>query len=249
MKCKGSAAYSVNDSPQARSASKGCTPSPHPSPSTPAFAEEISAQPQIGPDAPLRSFFTEMRDWGRDTVCALEGLRKGDRCINSYDTKPKKGGTLARWPRTLRAGGGRLYSVHRAVPFTSAKGGGGGGVGKMSVRPNSIPLQFLPDEARSLPPPKLTDPRVLYSGFMGYCAALLDNLLHRRPVVSAGVHRQLLYVTSFYFVGYYLIKRQDFKYAQRDRDMFKYMELHPEDFIEKEKKTYAEIFEEFYPVR
>uniref|UniRef100_A0A4X2LCL0 NADH:ubiquinone oxidoreductase subunit C2 n=1 Tax=Vombatus ursinus TaxID=29139 RepID=A0A4X2LCL0_VOMUR len=71
----------------------------------------------------------------------------------------------------------------------------------MSVRPNSIPLQFLPDEARSLPPPKLTDPRILYTGFMGYCAGLLDNLLNRRPVVTA------------------------------------------------EKKTYAEILEDFYPVR
>ncbi|XP_016288718.2 NADH dehydrogenase [ubiquinone] 1 subunit C2 [Monodelphis domestica] len=119
----------------------------------------------------------------------------------------------------------------------------------MSVRPNSIPLKFLPDEARSLPPPKLSDPRILYSGFMGYCAGLLDNLIHRRPVMTAGLHRQLLYVTSFYFVGYYLIKRQDFKYAERDRDMRQYMKLHPEDYKEEEKKTYAEIFEEFYPVR
>ncbi|XP_074160089.1 NADH dehydrogenase [ubiquinone] 1 subunit C2 isoform X2 [Sminthopsis crassicaudata] len=103
----------------------------------------------------------------------------------------------------------------------------------MSIRPNSIPLQFLPDEARSLPPPKLTDPRILYTGFMGYCAGLLDNLLHRRPVMTAGLHRQLLYVTSFFFVGYYLIKRQDFKYAERDRDMFQYMKLHPEDYKEK----------------
>ncbi|XP_074160087.1 NADH dehydrogenase [ubiquinone] 1 subunit C2 isoform X1 [Sminthopsis crassicaudata] len=119
----------------------------------------------------------------------------------------------------------------------------------MSIRPNSIPLQFLPDEARSLPPPKLTDPRILYTGFMGYCAGLLDNLLHRRPVMTAGLHRQLLYVTSFFFVGYYLIKRQDFKYAERDRDMFQYMKLHPEDYKEKEKKTYAEILEDFHPIR
>ncbi|KAM9037770.1 NADH dehydrogenase [ubiquinone] 1 subunit C2-like [Sarcophilus harrisii] len=119
----------------------------------------------------------------------------------------------------------------------------------MSLRINPVPMQFLPDEARSLPPPKLTDPRILYAGFMGYCAGMLDNLLHRRPVLSAGLHRQLLYVTSFYFVGYYLIKRQDFKYAQRDRDMFQYMRLHPEDYKEKEKKTYAEILEDFHPIR
>ncbi|XP_044524863.1 NADH dehydrogenase [ubiquinone] 1 subunit C2-like, partial [Gracilinanus agilis] len=65
----------------------------------------------------------------------------------------------------------------------------------------------------------------------------------------SGLHRQLLYVTSFYFVGYYFIKRQDFKYAERDRDMHLYMKLHPEDYKDKERKTYAEIVEEFYPIR
>lgn len=65
----------------------------------------------------------------------------------------------------------------------------------------------------------------------------------------AGLHRQLLYVTSFVFVGYYLLKRQDYMYAVRDHDMFAYIKLHPEDFPEKDKKTYGEIFEEFHPVR
>lgn len=56
----------------------------------------------------------------------------------------------------------------------------------MSGRPGRVPLQFLPDEARSLPPPKLTDPRLAYIGFLGYCSGLLDNAIRRRPVVSAG---------------------------------------------------------------
>ncbi|XP_008564256.1 PREDICTED: NADH dehydrogenase [ubiquinone] 1 subunit C2 isoform X2 [Galeopterus variegatus] len=71
----------------------------------------------------------------------------------------------------------------------------------MTGRPGRVPLKFLQDEARSLPPPKLTDPRLLYIGFLGYCAGLFDNALRRRPVMSA------------------------------------------------DKKTYAEIHEEFYPVR
>uniref|UniRef100_A0A5F9CUV6 ALG8 alpha-1,3-glucosyltransferase n=1 Tax=Oryctolagus cuniculus TaxID=9986 RepID=A0A5F9CUV6_RABIT len=79
----------------------------------------------------------------------------------------------------------------------------------MSGRPGREPLKFLPDEARSLPPPKLTDPRLLYFGFMGYCSGLLDNALRRRPVTMAGLHRQLLYVTSFVFAGYYLLKPED----------------------------------------
>ncbi|XP_011794315.1 PREDICTED: NADH dehydrogenase [ubiquinone] 1 subunit C2 isoform X3 [Colobus angolensis palliatus] len=96
----------------------------------------------------------------------------------------------------------------------------------MISRRNAEPLRFLPDESRSLPPPKLTDPRLLYIGFLGYCTGLVDNVIRRRPVVSA-----------------------DYMYAVRNREMFGYMKLHPEDFPEKEKKTYAEIFEKFHPIR
>lgn len=56
----------------------------------------------------------------------------------------------------------------------------------MSGRPGRVPLQFLPDEARNLPPPKLTDPRLVYIGFLGYCSGLLDNAINRRPVLLAG---------------------------------------------------------------
>lgn len=56
----------------------------------------------------------------------------------------------------------------------------------MSGRPGRRPLEFLPDEARSLPPPKLTDPRLAYIGLLGYCSGLLDNALRRRPVMLAG---------------------------------------------------------------
>uniref|UniRef100_A0A452U4B0 NADH:ubiquinone oxidoreductase subunit C2 n=1 Tax=Ursus maritimus TaxID=29073 RepID=A0A452U4B0_URSMA len=63
------------------------------------------------------------------------------------------------------------------------------------------------------------------------------------------LHRQLLYVTSFVFIGYYLLKRQDYMYAVKDRDMFAYVKSHPEDFPEKDKKTYGEFLEEFHPVR
>ncbi|EGW00449.1 NADH dehydrogenase [ubiquinone] 1 subunit C2 [Cricetulus griseus] len=119
----------------------------------------------------------------------------------------------------------------------------------MSGRPGREPFKFLPDESRGLPPPKLNDPRLVYTGFLGYCAGLLNNALKGRPVLKAGLHRQLLYVTSFYFVGYFFLKRQEYWYAVRDHDMFGYMKLHPEDFPEKEKKTYGEILEVFHPVR
>ncbi|KAL1774019.1 NADH dehydrogenase [ubiquinone] 1 subunit C2 [Sigmodon hispidus] len=119
----------------------------------------------------------------------------------------------------------------------------------MTGRPSREPLTFLPDEARCLPPPKLNDPRLVYIGFLGYCTSLLDNAIRRRPMFKAGLHRQLLYTTTFFFAGYYFLKRQEYLYALKDRDMFGYMKLHPEDFPEKEKKTFGEIFEEFHPVR
>uniref|UniRef100_A0A8C6I599 Uncharacterized protein n=1 Tax=Mus spicilegus TaxID=10103 RepID=A0A8C6I599_MUSSI len=48
-----------------------------------------------------------------------------------------------------------------------------------------IPLKFLPDEARSLPPPKLKDPRLVYIGFLGYCTGLMDSLMRMRSVMKA----------------------------------------------------------------
>lgn len=60
------------------------------------------------------------------------------------------------------------------------------GATMLTGRPGWVPLTFLPDEARNLPPPKLNDPRLLYMGFMGYCSGLLDNAVRRRPVLKAG---------------------------------------------------------------
>uniref|UniRef100_A0A2K5R872 NADH:ubiquinone oxidoreductase subunit C2 n=1 Tax=Cebus imitator TaxID=2715852 RepID=A0A2K5R872_CEBIM len=54
------------------------------------------------------------------------------------------------------------------------------------TRENREPLRFLPDESRSLPPPNLTDPRILYLGFLGYCSGLLDNYIYRRPILKSG---------------------------------------------------------------
>lgn len=56
----------------------------------------------------------------------------------------------------------------------------------MNGRPGHEPLKFLPDEARSLPPPKLNDPRLVYMGLLGYCTGLMDNMLRMRPVMRAG---------------------------------------------------------------
>ncbi|NXV77681.1 NDUC2 dehydrogenase, partial [Atlantisia rogersi] len=45
-----------------------------------------------------------------------------------------------------------------------------------------------------------------------------------------GVHRQVLFTTVGWFVGYYLTKRTDYVYAKVDRELLEYVRQHPEDF-------------------
>ncbi|NXF09628.1 NDUC2 dehydrogenase, partial [Smithornis capensis] len=91
-------------------------------------------------------------------------------------------------------------------------------------------MAFLPDEVRSLPPPPLFNRVSAWLGFVGWLTALMDNSFNRRPVLRAGVHRQLLFTTVGWFVGYYLMKRSDYFYAKLDRELLEYVRHHPEDF-------------------
>ncbi|XP_077197413.1 NADH dehydrogenase [ubiquinone] 1 subunit C2 [Paroedura picta] len=107
----------------------------------------------------------------------------------------------------------------------------------------------LPDEARSLPPPPLLNFGALWTAFVGWSSAILGNAILRRPVLTTGVHRQLFYATVGFYCGHYLTRRAAYYHAKRDRDMLEYIERHPEDFQEMEKKTMAEVLEDFYPIR
>ncbi|XP_025890297.1 NADH dehydrogenase [ubiquinone] 1 subunit C2-like [Nothoprocta perdicaria] len=110
-------------------------------------------------------------------------------------------------------------------------------------------MAFLPDEARGLPPPPLLNRGSAWLGFSGWFAALLDNSFNRRPVLRSGVHRQILFTTVGWFVGYHLIKHAEYVHAKRDRELFEYVRQHPEDFKIKEKKRIGELLEDFYPIR
>uniref|UniRef100_A0ABI7WQY8 NADH dehydrogenase [ubiquinone] 1 subunit C2 n=1 Tax=Felis catus TaxID=9685 RepID=A0ABI7WQY8_FELCA len=101
---------------------------------------------------------------------------------------------------------------------------------------------------KSLPQPRLTDLWLVHSCFLGDYFGLIDNAIWQRLVVSASLHCQLLYVTSFVFIGYDLLKHQEYIYAVKDHGMFTYVKSHPEDFPEKDKKTYGEFLEEFHQV-
>uniref|UniRef100_A0A3B1J2P3 NADH:ubiquinone oxidoreductase subunit C2 n=1 Tax=Astyanax mexicanus TaxID=7994 RepID=A0A3B1J2P3_ASTMX len=63
------------------------------------------------------------------------------------------------------------------------------------------------------------------------------------------VHRQALFVTVGWVLGYYCTKFENYVYAKLDRDMNEYVQIHPELFPQKEKKTFAEIVEPFHPIR
>ncbi|KFM12179.1 NADH dehydrogenase [ubiquinone] 1 subunit C2, partial [Aptenodytes forsteri] len=65
----------------------------------------------------------------------------------------------------------------------------------------------------------------------------------------AGVHRQILFTTVGWFVGYYLIKRTEYVHAKLDRELSEYVRQHPEDFKVAEKRRIGELLEDFYPVR
>ncbi|XP_066466156.1 NADH dehydrogenase [ubiquinone] 1 subunit C2 [Tiliqua scincoides] len=107
----------------------------------------------------------------------------------------------------------------------------------------------VPAEVLSLPPPPLVNKGSAWMGFVGWLAALADNLVQRRPVLGAGVHRQLLWATVGFYIGYQMNKRAIYNFAARDRDISEYIRHHPEDFKPKEKKTMAEVLENFHPIR
>ncbi|NXK33582.1 NDUCR dehydrogenase, partial [Piprites chloris] len=91
-------------------------------------------------------------------------------------------------------------------------------------------MAFLPDESRSLPPPPLVNKVSVWLGFAGWITAMLHNSFNQRPVIRAGVHRQILFTTVGWFVGYYLAKRTEYIYAKKDRELLEYVRHHPEDF-------------------
>ncbi|XP_077422499.1 NADH dehydrogenase [ubiquinone] 1 subunit C2 [Vanacampus margaritifer] len=110
-------------------------------------------------------------------------------------------------------------------------------------------MGIFPDEGKGLPPPGIVNRNSLWLAGMGWLSAMLQNAILHRPPLKSGVHRQVLMTSLGWFIGYHATKYENYVYAKLDRDMNEYMKLHPEDFVPKEKKTYAEIVEPFHPAR
>ncbi|XP_066846070.1 NADH dehydrogenase [ubiquinone] 1 subunit C2 isoform X1 [Anser cygnoides] len=88
--------------------------------------------------------------------------------------------------------------------------------------------------------------------------APLAQVRGRPPVTAAttsawrrelGVHRQVLFATVGWVVGYFLAKRTEYIHAKQDREMFEYIRHHPEDFKTAGKKRIGELLEDFIPNR
>ncbi|KAI1893642.1 hypothetical protein AGOR_G00125810 [Albula goreensis] len=110
-------------------------------------------------------------------------------------------------------------------------------------------MGLLPDEAKVLPPPGIINRNSLWFGFMGWCTAIIQNNINRRSALRAGLHRQLLFTTVGWFLGYHLTKFENYTRARVDREMLEYVRHHPEDFPGKDQRTLAEILEDFHPIR
>ncbi|XP_048840520.1 NADH dehydrogenase [ubiquinone] 1 subunit C2 [Brienomyrus brachyistius] len=110
-------------------------------------------------------------------------------------------------------------------------------------------MGLLPDEAKGLPPPGIVNRNSVWFGIMGWCTAMFQNALNRRPPMKSGVHRQALLISIGWFLGYHLTKYESYTYAKLDRDMQQYISQHPSDFQEKEKPTFSDVLEDFHPIR
>ncbi|XP_071352510.1 NADH dehydrogenase [ubiquinone] 1 subunit C2 [Trachinotus anak] len=110
-------------------------------------------------------------------------------------------------------------------------------------------MGLIPDDGKGLPPPGIVNRNSLYLAAVGWVSAMIHNGINHRPPLKAGAHRQVLLATIGWFIGYHLTKFENYTYARLDRDMLAYVRLHPEDFPQKEKKTFAEVVGHFHAVR
>ncbi|XP_033968900.1 NADH dehydrogenase [ubiquinone] 1 subunit C2 [Trematomus bernacchii] len=110
-------------------------------------------------------------------------------------------------------------------------------------------MWFLPEEAKALPPPSLFNRNSAWLALSAGFASMLHNAINHKPPLKSGVHRLVLMTTIGWYVGYHVTKREHYHFAKVDRDMTEYIKLHPDNFVAKDKKTFAEIVEPFNPIR
>ncbi|CAG9809875.1 unnamed protein product [Chironomus riparius] len=85
-------------------------------------------------------------------------------------------------------------------------------------------------------------------GVAGFASIAFSNFIMRRPLMS-GIQRHVAVGTAGVFFGCWVNKKRDEHYAERDAVLRHYVELHPEDFPDPDKKKFGEILMRWNPIR
>ncbi|XP_019872834.1 NADH dehydrogenase [ubiquinone] 1 subunit C2 [Aethina tumida] len=83
---------------------------------------------------------------------------------------------------------------------------------------------------------------------VGFTSVIIGNYLTRRPVFS-GIHRHALFGGGGLALGFWLDDVRNRYLADRDAVYRHYIELHPEDFPDYDRKKIGELFLPWVPVR
>ncbi|KAL4702272.1 hypothetical protein ACJJTC_018586 [Scirpophaga incertulas] len=117
----------------------------------------------------------------------------------------------------------------------------------MSSQLSAIELLKLGDEGRT--PPFLNKywPQILGTVF-GIGTGVLVNFGTRRPLFS-GIQKHVVGVAGWIGVLTFVQNKRNNYLAEKDAVLRHYIELHPEDFPEPERKKIADILEPWIPIR
>ncbi|CAH0581172.1 unnamed protein product [Chrysodeixis includens] len=117
----------------------------------------------------------------------------------------------------------------------------------MSSHMTAVELLKLGDKGRKRPFLNKHWPNILGTVF-GVCSGIFINFQTRRPVFS-GIYQHAILAGGFVTALTLLNKKRDAYYAEKDAVYKHYIELHPEEFEEKEPKKIGDLLEPWVPIR
>ncbi|XP_063236004.1 NADH dehydrogenase [ubiquinone] 1 subunit C2 [Bacillus rossius redtenbacheri] len=88
----------------------------------------------------------------------------------------------------------------------------------------------------------------ILGGTIGFLSAIAIRFGARRPLLS-GIQLHVALTTVFSGACVFVDRKRDDWHAERDAMMCHYIELHPEDFSDPERRKYGQLFLPWIPVR
>ncbi|OWR54570.1 NADH dehydrogenase [ubiquinone] 1 subunit C2 [Danaus plexippus] len=117
----------------------------------------------------------------------------------------------------------------------------------MSSQMTALELLKLGDQGREAPVLNKYWPYILGAVF-GVGTGITLNLCTRRPIWS-GIQKHILGVAGWTATLNYAQNKRNAYYAEKDAVLRHYIELHPEDFPEPERKKIGDLLEDWIPIR